>query len=173
MWTVYCCFALKSFFIQMIISKFNYRKQKHILILLCNLFDYIHVSRLRKLCHFKVLPQLLDKFICCFILFSHFFDISLSPIILSLSCIFHSKGDIRSWLEAGLIPFFDSTSVSSVFFFRTKLSIPFQEIKKQEFSIDTKNNFLCPNIFFYVAYKPKSPLRHLKAMLYNLWILGT
>lgn len=131
MWTVYCCFALKSFFIQMIISKFNYRKQKHILILLCNLFDYIHVSRLRKLCHFKVLPQLLDKFICCFILFSHFFDISLSPIILSLSCIFHSKGDIRSWLEAGLIPFFDSTSVSSGFFSEWNFQSPFRKLKNK------------------------------------------
>lgn len=131
MWTVYCCFALKSFFIQMIISKFNYRKQKHILILLCNLFDYIHVSRLRKLCHFKVLPQLLDKFICCFILFSHFFDISLFPIILSLSCIFHSKGDIRSWLEAGLIPFFDSTSVSSGFFSEWNFQSPFRKLKNK------------------------------------------
>lgn len=137
MQTVYCCFALKSFFLQILISKFNYWKQKYILILLCSLFDHIHLSRLRKPCHFIALAQLLDKFICCFILFTPFFHISLSSIFLSLSFIFLSKGGMRSWLEAGLMPFFDSTSVSSVFS-RMKLSIPFQEIKKQEFNIDTR-----------------------------------
>lgn len=137
MQTVYCCFALKSFFLQIIISKFNYWKQKCIVILLCSLFDHIHLSRLRKPCHFIVSSQLLDKFICCFILVTPFFHISRSSIILSLSFIFLWKGDIRSWLEAGLMPFFDSTSVGSVFF-RMKLSILFQEIKKQEFNIDTR-----------------------------------
>lgn len=103
---------------------------------------------------------------------SHIFHISHSSIILSLSFILLWKGDIRSWLEAGLMPFFDSTSVSSGFF-RMKLLILFQEIKKQEFNIDTRIISFAPVFFFYIVYKPKSPLRHLKAMLCHLWILGT
>lgn len=79
--------------------------------LLCILFDYVHLIRLRKPCHFKILLQSLDKFIRYLRLFWYLSGIcylrlfpsgraSYQDFSLRFSClsfISHPGSDIRSW----------------------------------------------------------------------------